>query len=122
MHPLQETHSAHDELCYNTTILLMSAKRVVSAYTAFSLDGMEGDAHMPTLDVDAFVVRLLPQILCDRDLGNGRTFTRLHLHHLWALLCLQAGEYIDEAMLAPYVLQHLPPSIRMENEVAASSA
>jgi len=100
----------------------MSAKRVVSAYTAFSLDGMEGDAHMPTLDVDAFVVRLLPQILCDRDLGNGRTFTRLHLHHLWALLCLQAGEYIDEAILAPYVLQHLPPSIRMENEVAASSA
>jgi hypothetical protein len=121
MHPLQETHSAHDQLCYNTTILQMSAERVVSAYTAFSLDGMEGDAHMPTLDVDAFVVRLLPQILCDRDLGNGRTFTQLHLRRLWALLCLQAGEYVDEALLAHHVLQHLPPSVRMEKEVAATT-
>ena len=121
MHPLQETHSAHEELCYNTTILLMSAERVVSAYTAFPLDGMEGDAHMPTLDVDALVVRLLPQILSDRDLGNGRTFTRLHLRRLWALLCLQAGEYVDEAILAQHVLQHLPASVLMENEVAATT-
>src|SRR5215217_8776592 len=114
MHPLQETHSAHDELCYNTTILLMSAERVVSAYTAFSLDGMEGDAHMATLDVDALVVQLLPQTLCDRDLGNGRTFTRLHLRRLWALLCLEAGEYVDEALLTHYVLQHLPARVCME--------
>jgi hypothetical protein len=114
-------HSAHEELCYNTTILLISADRVISAYTAVPLDGMEGDVRMPTLDVDALVVRLLPQTLSDRDLGNGRTFTRLHLRHLWALLCLQAGEYVDEAILAQHVLQHLPPSVLMENEVAATN-
>ncbi len=76
---------------------------------------------MATLDLDALVVRLLPQMLSDRELGNGRTFTRLHLRRLWALLCLQAGEYVDEALLTHYVLQHLPPRVRMEHELAATS-
>ncbi len=74
---------------------------------------------MSSFDVDSLVVQLLPQTLADRDLGDGRTFTRLHLRHLWALLCLYAGEYVDEAILAQAVLQHLPQRVLMENEVAA---
>jgi len=74
---------------------------------------------MASFDVDAYVVQQLPQTLADHDLGDGRTFTRLHLRHLWALLCLHAGEYVDEAVLTQSVLQHLPPRVSMENEVAA---
>src|SRR5215207_3742888 len=96
-------------------------ERGVSAYMSVPVDGMKGDARMSTFDVDALVVRLLPQTLSDRDLGSGRTFTRLHLRRLWALLCLQAGEYVDEAILVRHVLQHLPASVLMENEVAAAS-
>ena len=37
---------------------------------------------MSVVELDVLIDRLLPQILADRDLGDGRTFTRLHLSHL----------------------------------------
>jgi hypothetical protein len=76
---------------------------------------------MSSFDIDSLVVRLLPQILADRDLGNGRTFPQLHLRHLWALLCLHAGEYVDEVVLTQSLPQHLPASILMESEIPTPS-
>ena len=73
---------------------------------------------MSAVELDVLIDRLLPQILADRDLGDGRMFTRLHLSHLWALSCLYAGEYYDEEVLAQRVLNHLPPQVMMAREVA----
>jgi hypothetical protein len=74
---------------------------------------------MSVVELDVIVDRLLPQVLADRELGDGRTFTRLHLSHLWALSCLHAGECYDEELLARCVLDHLPPQVLMVREVAA---
>jgi hypothetical protein len=74
---------------------------------------------MSVVELDVLIDRLLPQILADRDLGDGRTFTKLHLSHLWALSCLHAGECYDEDVLAKRVIQHLPPQVLMAREVAA---
>ena len=74
---------------------------------------------MSVVELDVLIDRLLPQILADRDLGDGRTFTKLHLSHLWALSCLHAGECYDEDVLAQRVIQHLPPQVLMAREVAA---
>jgi hypothetical protein len=74
---------------------------------------------MSVVELDVLIDRLLPQILADRELGDGRTFTRLHLSHLWALSCLHAGECYDEAILAQYVMKHLPPKVLLAREVAA---
>ena len=74
---------------------------------------------MSVVELDVLIDRLLPQILADRDLGDGRTFTKLHLSHLWALSCLHAGECYDEDVLAKRVIQHLPPRVLMAREVAA---
>ena len=74
---------------------------------------------MSVVELDVLIDRLLPQILADRDLGDGRTFTKLHLSHLWALSCLHAGECYDEDVLAKRVMQHLPPQVLMAREVAA---
>ena len=52
---------------------------------------------MSTVELDALIDRLLPRVLADRDLGDGRIFTRLHLQHLWALSCLHAGQCYDES-------------------------
>jgi hypothetical protein len=74
---------------------------------------------MSAVELDVLIDRLLPQILADRDLGDGRIFTSLHLRHLWALSCLHAGECYDEEVLAKCVLNHLPPKVLMVREVAA---
>lgn len=74
---------------------------------------------MSVVELDVLIDRLLPQILADRDLGDGRTFTRLHLSHLWALSCLHVGECYDEEVLVKRVIQHLPPQVLMVHEVAA---
>jgi hypothetical protein len=79
----------------------------------------EEEPSMSVVELDMLVDRLLPQILADRELGDGRTFTKLHLSHLWALSCLHAGECYDEEILAETVLKHLPPKVYMAREVAA---
>jgi len=55
---------------------------------------------MSAIYLDSLVDRLLPQVLADPDLGDGRVFTRLHFRHLWALSCLHVGECYDEELLA----------------------
>jgi hypothetical protein len=74
---------------------------------------------MPQAELDTIIHRLLPQVLADRDLGDGRVFTRLHLNHLWALSCLHAGECYDEELLALRVPRHLPPNVLIAREVAS---
>ena len=74
---------------------------------------------MSVVELDALIDRLLPKILADRELGDGRTFTKLHLSHLWALSCLHAGECYDEEVLAEHVMRHLPPKVLLAREVAA---
>ena len=74
---------------------------------------------MSAVELDVLIDRLLPQILADRELGDGSIFTQLHLSHLWALSCLHAGECYDEELLAKRVLNHLPPQVMMAHEVAA---
>ena len=76
-----------------------------------------GERAMSAVELDVLIDRLLPQILADRELGDGRIFTRLHLSHLWALSCLHAGECYDENLLAKCVLNHLPPKVLMAREV-----
>jgi hypothetical protein len=73
---------------------------------------------MPVVELDTLIDRLLPQVLADPDLGDGRIFTRLHLSHLWALSCLHVGECYDEELLATRVPAHLPPQVLLEREVA----
>lgn len=74
---------------------------------------------MSVVELDVLIDRLLPQILADRDLGDGRTFTQLHLNHLWALSCLHVGECYDEELLARRVVTHLPPQVLFAREVGA---
>jgi hypothetical protein len=72
---------------------------------------------MSAVELDALIDRLLPQVLSDRELGNGRHFTRLHLDRLWALSCLHVGEYYDPDLLEQYVTRHLPPKVRLAPNV-----
>lgn len=74
---------------------------------------------MTLAQIDGLVQTLLPKVLSDPDLGNGRTFTTLHLRHLWALSCLYAGECYDEQTVQLCVERHLPPNVLMAREVAA---
>jgi hypothetical protein len=74
---------------------------------------------MSTVELDALIDMLLPQVLADRELGDGKTFTRLHLAHLWALSCLHVGECYDDDMLADRVAARLPPGVHMALEIAA---
>lgn len=74
---------------------------------------------MSLMELDTLIDTLLPQVLADPELGDGRTFTRLHLSHLWALSCLHMGECYDEEVLADRVSQRLPPQVQMTREVAA---
>jgi hypothetical protein len=74
---------------------------------------------MSVVELDTLIDRLLPQVLADPDLGDGRIFTQLHLTHLWALSCLHAGECFDEQLLAMRVSARLPPRVSMAQEVAA---
>ncbi|KAB8142139.1 hypothetical protein F8S13_16495 [Chloroflexia bacterium SDU3-3] len=72
---------------------------------------------MSAVEIDSLIIRLLPKVLADRDLGDGRIFTKLHLNHLWALSCMYAGECYDEELLAQRVPYHLPPQVQMVREV-----
>jgi hypothetical protein len=74
---------------------------------------------MPHAELDTIIHKLLPQVLADRDLGDGRVFTRLHLNHLWALSCLYAGECFDEELLAVRVPGMLPPNVLLAREVSS---
>jgi hypothetical protein len=74
---------------------------------------------MATAELDVIIHKLLPQVLADRDLGDGRILTRLHLNHLWALSCLYAGECYDEEVVMGRVLQLLPPNVLLAREVSA---
>ena len=74
---------------------------------------------MSAVELDTLIDRLLPQVLSDPDLGDGRSFTQLHFSRLWALSCLYAGECFDEKLLAMRVSAHLPPRVLMAHEVAA---
>jgi len=73
---------------------------------------------MSVVELDVLIDRLLPQVLADPDLGDGRIFTPLHFSRLWALSCLYAGECYDEEMLATRVLAHLPPKVLLAREIA----
>jgi len=73
---------------------------------------------MSVVELDTVIDRLLPQVLADPDLGDGRIFTRLHLNHLWALSCLHVGECFDEELLMRHVPRHLPPKVLLAREVA----
>jgi len=79
----------------------------------------EGRLHMSTSEINGLIDQLIPQVLADRDLGNGRIFTKMHFFRLWALSCLQAGECFDEQLLADQIAKRLPPSISIEREVGA---
>ena len=74
---------------------------------------------MSVVELDVLIDRLLPQILADRDLGDERVFTQLHLNNLWALSCLHVGECFDEKILAERVINHLPPRVLIAREVGA---
>jgi hypothetical protein len=77
---------------------------------------------MAPTEIDRLVARLLPSVLADRDLGDGRSFTSLHLRNLWALSCLHAGECYDEDLLLDLVERHLPRSVMLNCEIHARSA
>lgn len=74
---------------------------------------------MSVVELDTLIDRLLPQVLADPDLGDGRTFTRLHFSRLWALSCLHVGECYDENLLENLVPAHLPPKVLIAREVAS---
>lgn len=74
---------------------------------------------MSAVELDTLIARLLPKVLADRDLGDGRSFTKMHLSHLWALSCVYGGECYDQEVLARQVTRHLPPQVHMVREVAA---
>ena len=84
-----------------------------------SITREKGRCTMSAVELDVLIDRLLPQILADRDLGDGSIFTRLHLSHLWALSCLHVGECYDQDLLAKRVLTHLPPKVLMAHEFGA---
>jgi hypothetical protein len=75
---------------------------------------------MVATELDAIIAQVLPEVLADDQLGDGPSFTPLHLRRLWALTCLRAGEYIDEADLVEALQKHLPPRVFLVREVARS--
>ena len=75
--------------------------------------------YMSVVELDTLIDRLLPQVLADPDLGDGRIFTQLHFSRLWALSCLHVGECFDEKLLAMRVSAHLPSRVLLEKEIAA---
>ena len=68
---------------------------------------------MAPTELDGLVNRLIPSVLADRDLGDGRTFTALHLRNIWALSCLHAGRCYDEDIITASVMRHLPANVPM---------
>ena len=68
---------------------------------------------MAPTELDGLVHRLIPTVLADRDLGDGRTFTALHLRNIWALSCLHAERCYDEDIITASVMRHLPAHVLM---------
>ncbi len=68
---------------------------------------------MSTVELDVVIDQLLPQVLADRELGDGRRFTQLHLDRLWALSCLHVGECYDPELLVERVSGRLPPKLQV---------
>lgn len=79
---------------------------------------LEEEGRMSAVELDGLIDCLLPQVLADPELGDGRSFTKLHFSRLWALTCLHAGECYDEALLAERVPWHLPPKVLLAREVS----
>lgn len=77
---------------------------------------------MSTVELDALIDRLLPRVLADRDLGDGRVFTRLHLQHLWALSCLYAGQCYDETLLIDRLTTRLPRHVILSQDISTALA
>lgn len=77
---------------------------------------------MSVAELDALIDRLLPRVLADRDLGDGRVFTRLHLQHLWALSCLHAGQCYDETLLIDRLSKRLPRHVALSQDISAALA
>jgi len=77
---------------------------------------------MSAAELDALIDRLLPRVLADRDLGDGRVFTRLHLQHLWALSCLHAGQCYDETLLISRLTRRLPQHVVLSKDIGATLA
>ncbi|MGQ9549184.1 MAG: hypothetical protein ACUVSY_17425 [Roseiflexus sp.] len=75
---------------------------------------------MSTVELDALIDRLLPRVLADRDLGDGRVFTRLHLQHLWALSCLHAGQCYDESLLISRLTRRLPRHVALSRDLSTA--
>lgn len=67
-------------------------------------------------EIDGLVSLLLPKVLADRELGDGRIFTPLHMRNLWALSCLEAGRCCDEQQIEASVMRHLPPNVLIARE------
>ncbi len=72
---------------------------------------------MHTAELDAVLTQLLPQVLADRELGDGQRLTPVHVRHLWALACLYAGQYVDEAEVEQRVSMLLPAGVLLAREV-----
>ena len=108
-------HSGHNAIvCYNMPIFFISGCRLY----VISRNGI-GEGRMTLNQIDGLVQTLLPKVLSDPDLGNGRTFTSMHLRHLWALSCLYAEECYDEQTVELCVARHLPSNVLMVREVAS---
>lgn len=66
---------------------------------------------MTVVELDTLIAQLLPEVLSDRDLGDGRSFTDLHFCRLWALSCLRIGECYEETLLVQRLRRQLPTHI-----------
>lgn len=66
---------------------------------------------MSVVELDTLIALLLPEVLSDRDLGDGRSFTDMHLCRLWALSCLRIGECYEETLLVQRLRRQLPQHI-----------
>jgi hypothetical protein len=93
-------------VCYNQSVPGNDTKQ--AQCVGLYLEGRQ----MSTSELDGVIERLLPQVLADRDLGDGRRFTRLHLDRLWALSCLQVGECYDPELLAQHIRHRLPAKVQ----------
>jgi len=79
---------------------------------------VEEAARMSAVELDALIAQLLPEVLADRDLGDGRCFTDLHFSRLWALSCLRIGSCYDESLLVQRLQTQLPKHIRWHVKTA----
>jgi hypothetical protein len=74
---------------------------------------------MAAITIDMVIERLPPEVLADRTLGDGGSFTPLHLRHPWPLTCLHAGQYYEESEVGDRVRHLLPANVLLAGEVSA---